>query len=310
LHDDDAKFPYTLPNSPEGDGMGKVWLDGKLVDQADAKVSVYDHGLLYGDGCFEGIRAYDGRVLKLRSHLKRMFSSAERIRLKPAYTPEQIEKAIRDTLNANGMRDAYIRLIFTRGVGTLGLHPFRCPAPGTIVITDKIQLYPPELYENGMKVIVANRPRIPIACLDPAIKSLNYLNNILAKIEAIDAEVLEAIMLNVEGYVAECTGDNIFVIKDGKIATPSADAGILHGITRQFVVHEIGPALGYTVIEKLIKLDEVLSADEVFLTGTAAEVIGVNQIDDHKIGNGQVGPITKQLAQEFRKRVMKNAPED
>lgn len=290
--------------------MGKVWLDGKLVDQADAKVSVYDHGLLYGDGCFEGIRAYDGRVLKLRSHLKRMFSSAERIRLKPAYTSEQIEKAIRDTLNANGMRDAYIRLIFTRGAGTLGLHPFRCPVPGTIVITDKIQLYPPELYENGMKVIVAQRPRIPIACLDPAIKSLNYLNNILAKIEAIDAEVLEAIMLNVDGYVAECTGDNIFIIKDGKIATPSADAGILHGITRQFVVDEIGPALGYKVIEKMMKLDEVLNADEVFLTGTAAEVIGVNQIDDHKIGNGQVGTITKKLAQEFRKRVTKNAPED
>lgn len=290
--------------------MGKVWLDGKLVDQADAKVSVYDHGLLYGDGCFEGIRAYDGRVLKLRSHLKRMFSSAERIRLKPAYTPEQIEKAIRDTLSANGMRDAYIRLIFTRGAGTLGLHPFRCPVPGTIVITDKIQLYPNELYENGMKVIVAQRPRIPIACLDPAIKSLNYLNNILAKIEAIDAEVLEAIMLNVDGYVAECTGDNIFIIKDGKIATPSADAGILHGITRQFVAHEIGPALGYKVIEKMMKLDEVLNADEVFLTGTAAEVIGVNQIDDHKIGNGQVGTITKKLAQEFRKRVTKNAPED
>jgi branched-chain amino acid aminotransferase len=290
--------------------MGKVWIDGKLVDQADAKVSVYDHGLLYGDGCFEGIRAYDGRVLKLRSHLNRMYGSAERIRLKPAYRPEQIDKAIRDTLNANGMRDAYIRLIFTRGVGTLGLHPFRCPVPGTIVITDKIQLYPPELYENGMKVIVAKRPRIPIACLDPAIKSLNYLNNILAKIEAIEADVLEAIMLNVDGYVAECTGDNIFIIKNGQIATPSAEAGILHGITRQFVLNEIAPEMGFEVTEKMMKLDEVLNADEVFLTGTAAEIIGVNQIDDRTIGNGKVGAITKKLAQEFRKRVTKNAPED
>ena len=290
--------------------MGKVWIDGKLVDQADAKVSVYDHGLLYGDGCFEGIRAYDGRVLKLRSHLSRMYGSAERIRLKPAYGPEQIDKAIRDTLNANGMRDAYIRLIFTRGVGTLGLHPFRCPVPGTIVITDKIQLYPKELYDNGMKVIVAKRPRIPIACLDPAIKSLNYLNNILAKIEAIEANVLEAIMLNVDGYVAECTGDNIFIIKNGQIATPSAEAGILHGITRQYVLNEIAPEMGFEVTEKMMKLDEVLNADEVFLTGTAAEIIGVNQIDDRTIGNGNVGTITKKLAQEFRKRVTRNAPED
>src|SRR5688572_23595784 len=188
--------------------MGKVWIDGKLVEQDQAKVSVYDHGLLYGDGCFEGIRSYNGRILKLQSHLRRMYSSAERIRLKPAYSPEQIGQAIRQTLQANGMNDAYIRLIFTRGVGTLGLHPFRCPVPGTIIITDKIQLYPPELYESGMKVIVAQRRRIPIACLDPAIKSLNYLNNILAKVEAIDAGVLEAIMLNVDDYVAECTGDN------------------------------------------------------------------------------------------------------
>src|SRR5436190_775281 len=212
---------YTSPTSLRGTSMGKVWIDGKLVEQDQAKVSVYDHGLLYGDGCFEGIRAYNGRVLKLRSHLKRMYSSAERIRLKPAYTADQIEQAIRLTLQSNGMKDAYIRLIFTRGVGSLGLHPFRCPVPGSIIITDKIQLYPPELYEQGMKVIVAKRPRIPIACLDPAIKSLNYLNNILAKIEAIDAQVLEAIMLNIDGFVSECTGDNIFIVKDGKIVTPA-----------------------------------------------------------------------------------------
>jgi hypothetical protein len=178
--------------------MTKVWLNGELVEQEQANVSVFDHGLLYGDGCFEGLRAYNGRVFKLGSHLRRLYESAEKIRLTPAYSPEQVGAAVRETLAANGQRDAYIRLIFSRGPGTLGLHPFRCPRPNTIIITADIQLYPPELYENGMKVVVAKRPRIPIACLDPAIKSLNYLNNILAKIEAIDADVLEAIMLNLD----------------------------------------------------------------------------------------------------------------
>lgn len=290
--------------------MAKVWLDGKLVDQADAKVSVFDHGLLYGDGCFEGIRAYNGRVFKLASHLHRMYQSAEKIRLTPAYTPDEVARAIRETLAANNLKDGYIRLIFTRGAGTLGLHPFRCPRAGTIVIADKIQLYPDELYEQGMKVIVAQRPRIPIPCLDPAIKSLNYLNNILAKIEAIDADVLEAIMLNLDGHVAECTGDNIFIVKNKRILTPPKDAGILHGITRQFVLDTVAPALGYAVNEKMMKLDEVLAADEVFLTGTAAEIIGVSQIDEHIIGDGRVGAITAALTQEFRKRVAANAPED
>jgi branched-chain amino acid aminotransferase len=216
--------------------MGKVWQDGNLVDQADAKVSVYDHGLLYGDGCFEGIRAYGGRVFKLASHLRRMYASADRIRLKPAYPPKDVDKAIRDTIAANGMKDAYIRLIFTRGAGTLGLHPFRCPKPGTIVIVDRIQIYPEELYRSGMKVIVAKRPRIPIACLDPAIKSLNYLNNILAKIEAIDAEVLEAIMLNTEGWVSECTGDNIFMLKAGEIITRPNVEGMVHVVSLQSVI--------------------------------------------------------------------------
>jgi branched-chain amino acid aminotransferase len=290
--------------------MGKVWIDGNLIDQQDAKVSVYDHGLLYGDGCFEGIRSYNGRVLKLRSHLRRMFASAESIRLKPAYSCGEVENAIRQTLNANNMKDAYIRLLFTRGVGTLGLHPFRCPKPGTIIITDKIQLYPEELYDTGMKVIVAKRKRIPIECLDPAIKSLNYLNNILAKIEAIDAGVLEAIMLNVDDLVAECTGDNIFMIKNEKISTPARDSGILHGVTRQFVINEVAPALGYKVEERQIRIDEFLKADEVFLTGTAAEIIGVSQIGETTIGSGKVGPITKSLTEEFRRRVKDNAPED
>ena len=189
-----------------------------------------------------------------------MYESASLIRLNPAYDVDEVEDAVRATLEANGLEDAYIRLIFTRGVGTLGLHPFKCPTPGTIVIADKIQLYPEELYENGMHVIVARRPRIPIPCLDPRIKSLNYLNNILAKIEAIDAGVLEAIMLNLEGEVAECTGDNIFMVKDGKL-DPSTSTGIPHGVTRRFIMWE------YTVG---LPLEELLEADEIFLTGTAA----------------------------------------
>ncbi len=290
--------------------MLKIWIDGELVNKDQARVSVYDHGLLYGDGVFEGIRAYGGRVFKLASHLNRLFESAEKIRLKPNYTREELGEAIRATLAANGLKDGYIRLICTRGAGTLGLHPFKCPVSGTIVIADKIQLYPPELYEQGMKVIVAKRPRIPTACLDPAIKSLNYLNNILAKIEAIDADVLEAIMLNTEGDVAECTGDNIFAVKSGEVITPHPDAGFLHGITRQFVMDTLAPALGLKVKEKKIRLPDLLSADEVFLTGTAAEIIGVSQIDTHVIGSGSMGPVTRRFVDAFRARISANAPED
>lgn len=285
-------------------------MDGKLVPRAEATVSVYDHGLLYGDGCFEGIRAYGGRILKLKSHIARMYESASLIRLNPAFDVDEIEDAIRETLVANELEDAYIRLIFTRGVGTLGLHPFRCPTPGTIVIADKIQLYPEELYEQGMKVIVAERPRIPIPCLDPRIKSLNYLNNILAKIEAIDAGVFEAIMLNLDGEVAECTGDNIFVIKDGRITTPSTTTGILHGVTRRFVMREIAPACGHRVEESVFPLEDLLDADEVFLTGTAAEVIGVTAVGDHPIGDGTVGPVTRACVTEFRRRIVEGCPED
>ncbi|MBC03946.1 MAG: branched-chain-amino-acid transaminase [Phycisphaerae bacterium] len=290
--------------------MSRIWMDGKLVPRSEAVVSVYDHGLLYGDGCFEGIRAYGGRILKLKSHIARMYESASLIRLNPAFDVDEIEDAIRQTLAANDLEDAYIRLIFTRGVGTLGLHPFRCPTPGTIIIADTIQLYPEELYEQGMKVIVADRPRIPIPCLDPRIKSLNYLNNILAKIEAIDAGVFEAIMLNLEGEVAECTGDNIFVIKDGRIRTPSTSTGILHGVTRRFVMREIAPACGHEVEEAVFPLEDLLDADEVFLTGTAAEVIGVTAVGDHRIGDGKVGPVTKACVAEFRRRIAEECPED
>lgn len=290
--------------------MTYVWINGELVPKESATVSVFDHGLLYGDGCFEGIRMYNGRIFKLGAHLKRLYASAEKIRLKPAYAPDDVDRAIRETLVANAQTDAYIRLIFTRGAGTLGLHPFKCPAPGTIIITDTIQLYPQELYDNGMKVIVAERPRIPIRCLDPSVKSLNYLNNIMAKIEAIDAEVLEAIMLNIDGNVAECTGDNIFIVKDGRVLTPPREAGILMGITRQFVIDEVAPACGVAIEENIFSLDELLAADEVFLTGTAAEVIGVTQVGDDMIGDGTVGPITQMLISEFRRHIAENAPED
>ena len=290
--------------------MSKVWLDGELVDQDQAKVSIFDHAVLYGDGCFEGIRAYNGRVFKLRSHLKRMYESAERIRLTPPYAKPEIERAIRDTIAANGLSDAYIRLVFTRGVGTLGLHPFRCPKATAFIIADKIELYPQELYDNGLKVIVAKRRRVPIESLDPALKSLNYLNNIMAKIEAIDADVLEAIMLNTEGDVSECTGDNIFIVSNGSIITPPIEAGILHGITRRFVIDELAPEMGMQVSEEMVELDDLLRADEVFLTGTAAEIIGVNRVGEQTIGSGSVGPVTRSLVTAFHRRVSADAPED
>ncbi|MBL9141344.1 MAG: branched-chain-amino-acid transaminase [Phycisphaerae bacterium] len=287
-----------------------IWMDGHLVPAAEARVSVYDHAVLYGDGVFEGLRGYGGRVFKLGSHLARLCDGARRIRLTIPYSNEQLTAAVKQTMAACGMQDCYIRLVVTRGAGTLGLHPFRCPKPGVFIVVDTIQLYPPELYESGMKVVVAKRPRIPVACLDPAIKSLNYLNNILAKIEAIDADVLEAIMLNTDGFVSECTGDNIFAVRGREILTPPTDAGILHGITRQYVIDTLAPALGYTVREPMMRLDEFLSADEVFLTGTAAEIIGVSAIDEARIGSGRVGPVTKSLEDEFRRRVKSGAPED
>lgn len=288
----------------------KVWLDGHLVDKQHAVVPVYDHGLLYGDGVFEGIRVYNGRVFKLRTHLDRLEASAKAIHLTLHYTLRELEQAVRETVAANGMKDAYIRLVVTRGAGPLGLNPFTCPKPTTIVIVDRISLYPPEMYENGMPVIVAKRPRIPVDCLDPSIKSLNYLNNILAKVEAIEAGVHEAIMLNIDGEVAECTGDNIFFIRGGRILTPPVSAGILNGVTRNFVMDSIAPACGLAIEERSMRLDDLFTADEVFLTGTAAEIIGVSSIDGETIGEGKVGPVTRRLVEEFRSRVAADAPED
>ncbi|MCP3902230.1 MAG: branched-chain-amino-acid transaminase [Planctomycetes bacterium] len=305
-----AADPASRVDGAQQSPKRKIWMDGELVDQDQAKVSVFDHGFLYGDGCFEGIRVYGGRIFKFRSHLERLYRSAEKIYLKPAYSLDEIDRATRETVRTNGISDGYIRLVLSRGVGTLGLNPFKCPVPGTVIIADSIALYPPELYETGLKVVVAHRPRIPIDCLDPAIKSLNYLNNILAKVEAIEAGVLEAIMLNLDGYVSECTGDNLFVVKDGRLATPPPGAGMLHGITRRFVIEEVGPACGHPVEERNLRVEDVLGADEVFLTGTAAEIIGVAEVDGKAIGAGKVGPITAGLVAEFRRRVKQDAPED
>lgn len=276
-----------------------IWIDGELLPKSQATVSVFDHGFLYGDGCFEGIRVYRGVIFKCQSHLDRIYRNAEALRLEIPYSKQELARIMEECVAANELVDGYIRLIFSRGVGTLGLNPFACPKPGVIVIADQIRLYPEEMYQDGMRVVVAKRPRTPTACLDPALKSLNYLNSILAKIEAIDAGCLEAIMLSIDGYVGECTGDNLFIVKDGVLFTSPLEVGMLDGITRAFVINEVAPACGITVTEKRLKIDDVLSSDEVFLTGSAAEIIAVTQVDDTKISDGQ-GPITEKLRDHFR----------
>ncbi|MFG0257919.1 MAG: branched-chain-amino-acid transaminase [Phycisphaerales bacterium JB043] len=287
----------------------QVWIDGDLKPSEEASVSVFDHCLLYGDGVFEGIRAYNGRVFKLRSHLKRLMRSADSIRLKVPYSIDELAGIIRETLDANEIMDGYIRLVVTRGVGTLGLHPFKCPTPTVICITDTIELYPPEMYEEGMPIIVAERPRIPVECLDPRIKSCNYMNNILAKIEAIDAGVLEALMLNTDGQVGECTGDNVFIVSEQCVFTPPPEVGVLEGVTRSFVM-DLCTQMDIPCKEEVLSLEDVLDADEVFLTGTAAEMIAVTQIDETTIGDGKEGPVTKRLRERFREIVSQDAPED
>lgn len=280
----------------------KVWIDGQLMPSQDAKISVYDHGLLYGDGVFEGIRAYSGKVFRLAEHLNRLFASAEAIRLKIPYTAQQLDDAIYETIEANGQSDAYIRLVVTRGPGDLGLDANKSPKAMVLIITDKIALYPREMYENGMSVITAKTLRTPPRSLNPQVKSMNYLNNILAKIEATDAGVSEAIMLNYEGFVAECTGDNIFIVADGKLLTPSVDSGILEGITRASVI-ELAAEEGIELQEVKLRLDDVYQADECFLTGTAAEIVPVMKVDDRIIGSGQPGPITVRLTDLFHQKV-------
>jgi branched-chain amino acid aminotransferase len=279
----------------------KVWLNGQLVERQEAKISVFDHGLLYGDGVFEGIRSYAGKVFRLEAHLRRLFDSANGIRLTIPMTPRQMADAILATLAANGLKDSYIRVVVTRGEGTLGLDPNRCPNPQVFIITDKIALYPQELYENGLEIVTAATMRNHPNAVNPRLKSLNYLNNILAKIEAIDAGVLEAVMLNHLGYVAECTGDNVFVVRDGRLLTPPIAAGILEGITRNEILG-IARESKIQVREENLTRQDLYVADECFLTGTAAEVIPVVRIDRRTIGTGKPGPVTKRLAEEFHRR--------
>ncbi len=278
----------------------KVWLNGALLDREDAKISVVDHGVLYGDGVFEGIRSYGGKVFRLQAHVRRLYDSALGIRLTIPISREEMAKAITDTLEANSLRDSYIRVVVTRGEGTLGLDPNRCPEPNVFIITDKISLYPDELYENGLDIITAATMRNHPNAVNPRVKSLNYLNNILAKIEAIDAGTLEAVMLNHLGYVAECTGDNLFIVRDGAVFTPPIAAGILEGITRNEIIG-IAREQGLEVREENITRQDLYVADECFLTGTAAEVVPVVRIDKRPIGTGRPGPVTKQLAEAFRR---------
>jgi len=276
----------------------KIFIDGKYYDERDAKISVFDHGLLYGDGIFEGIRAYHGRVFKLREHIDRLFYSAKAILLDIPISPARMMRAVLETCRKNKIRDGYIRLVVTRGIGTLGLNPNRCKRPSVIVIADKIQLYPPALYRRGLDIITVPTTRNLHAALNPAIKSLNYLNNILAKIEANNGGCEEAVMLNAEGFVAECTGDNVFIVKNGALATPPLSAGALYGITRQTVI-ELAESAGLKVSEPNLTRYDLFCADECFLTGTGAEIVPVVRIDRRVIGTGKPGPITRQLEDEY-----------
>ena len=278
----------------------KVFIDGNLVDRENAKISVFDHGLLYGDGVFEGIRAYRGMVFKLDEHIERLYNSAKAIRLEIPMNRQALKSAIQKTLSTNGLKDAYIRVVVTRGVGTLGLDPNKCSRPSVIIITDRITLYPKQLYENGLAVITVPTCRNAFEALNPRIKSLNYLNNILAKIEGLNAGVMEAIMLTREGFVAECTGDNIFIVKKGALLTPPVWAGILEGITRDVVI-ELARKDGMDVRETMLTRYDLFTADECFLTGTAAEIIPVVKVDGNTIGTGRPGLVTLRLLRQFRK---------
>jgi branched-chain amino acid aminotransferase len=276
----------------------KIFIDGKYYDERNAKISVFDHGLLYGDGIFEGIRAYHGCVYKLKEHIDRLFYSAKAILLQIPMSPAQITRATVETCRVNKIRDGYIRLVVTRGVGTLGLNPRSCKRPSVIIIADKIQLYPPEFYQRGLDIVTVPTTRNLHNSLNPAIKSLNYLNNILAKIEANNAGVEEAVMLNAEGFVAECTGDNLFIVKNGALCTPPLSAGALYGITRQTVM-ELAEAAGLKVSEPNLTRYDLFNADECFLTGTGAEIVPVVKIDGRVVGTGKPGPVTRQLEEDY-----------
>lgn len=282
-----------------------VYVDGSFVDKMDAKVSVFDHGLLYGDGVFEGIRAYNGRVFKLKEHVDRLFNAAKAISLQIPLSKDEMTEVVLESCRKNDITDGYIRLVVTRGFGDLGLSPLKCPKPTIICIAATIALYPPEFYDTGLKVITSTVRRNKATIIDPQVKSLNYLNNILARIEADRVGAPEALMLTEDGLVAECTGDNIFIVKGEEIWTPPIHMGILDGITRSTVI-ELAVENGYTIKEKAFTLFNVITADECFLTGTAAELIAVTELDGKIIGNGKAGTVTNKLLAIFQKYTKEN----
>lgn len=283
-----------------------IYFNGELVPPEEARVSVFDHGLLYGDGIFEGIRAYEGRVFKMEEHLVRLYESARAIMLTIPIDMEQMGEAIYHTMEANGLRDAYIRLIVTRGVGDLGLDPRKCTSPNVIIITDRIALYPAELYEQGLRAMTAPTQRVGVNALNPRVKSLNYLNNILAKLDALQAGYPEAILLNPEGYVVEATGENIFILRRGVLVTPPAFVGILEGITRHAVM-DLARGMGIPVEEKLFCRHDLYVAEECFLTGTACEIMPVVEVDGRPVGTGRPGPVTARLMAAFRELTRSHA---
>lgn len=285
--------------------MSKVYINGQFFAKEDAKISVFDHGFLYGDGIFEGIRLYEGCVFKLEEHLERLEYSAKAILLELPWTRAEISEAVCAACRENGLRDGYIRLVVTRGSGYLGLSPNNCSNPQLIVIADQIQLYPKEFYTQGLKVITSPTRRINPAALPPMVKSLNYLNNILAKVDAVNLGFHETLMLNDQGYVAECTGDNVFALHKGTIFTPPSAAGALVGITRQ-VVFDIAAEMGISVEERNLTRYDLWIAEECFLTGTAAEVIPMVEVDARKIGDGTPGPVTGKILKAFRERVSRD----
>ena len=277
----------------------QVYINGKFVPQEEAKISVFDHGLLYGDGVFEGLRSYAGRVFRLEQHIQRLYESAKAIWLEIPMPQDAMCDAVNEAVRVNKIDDGYVRLVVTRGAGTLGLDPNRCSNPQVIIIADAISLYPKELYEKGLEIVTVSVQRTHPAALNPRIKSLNYLNNILAKIEGLQAGCIEALMLNHKGEVAECTGDNIFLVRGGVLYTPPVDAGILAGVTRNTVI-ELAREAGIEVRELPLTKHDVYIADECFLTGTAAEVVPVVKVDSRTIGTGKPGPLTRDLEKRFR----------
>lgn len=280
----------------------KIWFDGKLVDKDEAKTSVFDHGTLYGDGCFEGIRFYSGKIFRLQEHIVRLFNSMRYLMIELPWTFDEVCAATEETVAASGLEDGYIRLVVTRGEGDLGLNPRNCPKPGMFIIVQNIALYPKEMYENGLSLITSSyrRPNPDVLCQQ--VKSLNYLNSISAKIEAVQQGAGEALMLNQQGNVAECTGDNIFIVVDGEVQTPPVTEGALGGITRHAVM-DICAELGIPCVEKVMNRFNVLCANECFLTGTAAEVIAVSSLDGRTIGTGHAGPVTNRILARYQQLV-------